>query len=127
MAAVQQAPAGAPARQPGPATGFCLWRYYGWQIEVDIRSIKSTMKMDVLRCKTPEMVRKEIWMHLLAYNLIRTVMAQAARGHGLAPREISFKGALQTLNAFRGACRITAGKACVRALAHLYAAIAMHL
>src|SRR4051794_12629577 len=50
-----------------------------WDGEVDIRSIKSAMKMDVLRCKTPEMVRKEIWAHLLAYNLLRTVMAVAAR------------------------------------------------
>ena len=46
-----------------------------WLIEVDIRSIKSTMQMDILRCKTPEMVHKEIWTHLLAYNLLRTVMA----------------------------------------------------
>ena len=44
-----------------------------WEGEVDIRSIKSTMQMDVLRCKTPEMVQKEIWAHLLAYNLLRTV------------------------------------------------------
>jgi Transposase DDE domain len=49
-----------------------------WSGEVDIRSIKSTMQMDILRCKTPEMVEKEIWMHLLAYNLLRTVMAVAA-------------------------------------------------
>ena len=49
-----------------------------WSGEVDIRSIKSTMQMDVLRCKTPEMVQKEIWAHLLAYNLLRTVMAVAA-------------------------------------------------
>ena len=49
-----------------------------WDGEVDIRSIKSTMQMDVLRCKTPEMVHKEIWAHLLAYNLLRTVMAVAA-------------------------------------------------
>src|SRR5215471_18063230 len=46
-----------------------------WNGEVDVRSIKATMKMDILRCKTPEMVRKEIWAHLLAYNLLRTVMA----------------------------------------------------
>jgi hypothetical protein len=49
-----------------------------WDGELDIRSIKSTMKMDILRCKAPEMVRKEIWTHLLAYNLLRTVMAVAA-------------------------------------------------
>jgi hypothetical protein len=57
--------------------------------------------MDMLRCKAPELVRKEIWTHVLAYNLIRTVMAQAAAGHGMAPRSISFKGALRILEAFR--------------------------
>jgi hypothetical protein len=71
-----------------------------WDGEVDIRSIKSTMRMDVLRCKTPEMVRKEIWAHLLAYNLLRTVMAVAASANEVEPREISFKGAKQTLTAF---------------------------
>jgi Transposase DDE domain len=49
-----------------------------WDIELDIRSIKCDLHMDVLRCKTPEMVRKEIWMHMLAYNLIRGVMAKTA-------------------------------------------------
>src|SRR6201988_2893921 len=58
------------------------------------------MKMDVLRCKTPEMVRKEIWAHLLAYNLLRTVMAVAARESNVEPRKISFKGAKQALSAF---------------------------
>ena len=53
-----------------------------WNNELDLRSIKVTMQMDVLRCKTPELVRKEIWTHVLAYNLIRTVMAQAAAKHG---------------------------------------------
>ena len=71
-----------------------------WDGEVDIRSIKSTMKMDILRCKTPEMVHKEIWVHLLAYNLLRTVMAVAASENGVEPREISFKGAKQALTAF---------------------------
>src|SRR6516165_6999042 len=72
-----------------------------WHNELDLRSIKSTMQMGELRCKTPEMVRKEIWAHVLAYNLIRTVMAQAAATHDLLPRSISFKGALQTLEAFQ--------------------------
>ena len=58
------------------------------------------MQMDVLRCKTPEMVRKEIWAHLLAYNLLRTVMAVAATQNGLEPRQVSFKGAKQTVTAF---------------------------
>ena len=71
-----------------------------WDGEVDIRSIKSTMKMAILRCKTPEMVEKEIWVHLLAYNLLRTVMAVAASANGVEPREISFKGAKQALTAF---------------------------
>jgi len=71
-----------------------------WDGEVDIRSIKATMKMDVLRCKTPEMVRKEIWAHLLAYNLLRTVMAVAAAEGDVEPRKISFKGAKQAVTAF---------------------------
>jgi hypothetical protein len=71
-----------------------------WSGEVEIRSIKSTMKMDILRCKTPQMVEKEIWAHLLAYNLLRTVMAVAAADNEVEPREISFKGAKQALTAF---------------------------
>jgi hypothetical protein len=71
-----------------------------WQGEVDIRAIKSAMRMDVLRCKTPEMVRKEVWAHLLAYNLLRTVMAVAASESGIEPRQVSFKGAKQVLTAF---------------------------
>src|SRR6516165_7787349 len=71
-----------------------------WNGEVDIRSIKATMQMDVLRCKTPEMVRKEFWAHLLAYNLLRTVMAVAAAEKGIEPRQVSFKGAKQTVTAF---------------------------
>ena len=71
-----------------------------WEGEVDIRSIKSTMQMDVLRCKTPEMVHKEIWAHLLAYNLLRTVMAVAAAENGIEPRQVSFKGAKQAVTAF---------------------------
>jgi hypothetical protein len=71
-----------------------------WEGEVDIRSIKSTRKMDILRCQTPEMVEKEIWVFLLAYNLLRTVRAVAASENKVEPRQISFKGAKQTLTAF---------------------------
>jgi Transposase DDE domain len=71
-----------------------------WEGEVDIRSIKATMQMDILRCKTPDMVHKEIWMHLLAYNLLRTVMAVAANENDIEPRQVSFKGAKQALTAF---------------------------
>jgi hypothetical protein len=72
-----------------------------WNAELDLRSLKQTMQMDILRCKSPELVRKEIWTHILAYNLIRTVMAQAATKHDIQPRTISFKGAIQTVEAFQ--------------------------
>src|SRR4051794_2058183 len=88
---------------PGQASRQELAELYRarWNNELDLRSIKITLQMDRLRCKTPELVRKEIWAHVLAYNLIRTVMAQAAAGEGVAPRSISFKAALQVLEAFR--------------------------
>lgn len=72
-----------------------------WSCELDLRSLKETLQMDILRCKTPELVRKEVWTHVLAYNLIRTAMAQAADQHGFEPRSISFKGAVQMLEAFQ--------------------------
>jgi hypothetical protein len=81
-----------------------------WHAELDLRSIKSTMQMRELRCQTPESVRKEVWAHALAYNLIRTVMAQAAARHGVAPRSISFKGAVQTLDAFRPLLELQTGR-----------------
>jgi putative transposase len=71
-----------------------------WQVEIDLRSIKITMKMDVLRGKTPALVRKEVWAHLLGYNLLRAVMAQAAEAVGVRPETLSFAGALQSFNAF---------------------------
>jgi len=58
--------------------------------------------MDVLRCKTPEMVRKEMWTCLPAYNLIRKTMLQAAHETGLSPRELSFTTAMQTIAASLG-------------------------
>jgi hypothetical protein len=71
-----------------------------WHAELDLRSLKDVLHLDVLRGRTPAMVHKEFWAHLLAYNLIRTTMAQAAHAHGCDPRTLSFKGALQTLRAF---------------------------
>jgi hypothetical protein len=71
-----------------------------WHVELDLRAIKTVMQMDILRCKTPAMVEKEIAAHLLAYNLVRAVMAQAACLSNLLPRQLSFKTALQLLNAF---------------------------
>lgn len=68
-----------------------------WHSELDLRCLKQVLQMDTLRCKTPEMVRKEVWAHLLAYNLIRTVMADAAAQYGVLPRALSFKSALELL------------------------------
>jgi hypothetical protein len=70
-----------------------------WLVEQDIRALKSTLGMDVLRCETPDMVRKEIWVALLAYNLIRQTMLEAALRADLAPRDLSFTHALQTVAA----------------------------
>ena len=89
-----------------------------WHAELDWRSIKHVMQMDVLRCKSPAMVRKEIWMHLLAYNLIRKLMAQAAAATGVCPRDLSFKGTLQTLVVFAAA-----GWSCPEQRNELYAAV----
>lgn len=66
-----------------------------WNVELDLRNIKTTLGMEVLRCLTPQMVEKELWVHLLAYNLIRLLMAQAALDAGVDPRQLSFKHAVQ--------------------------------
>ena len=73
--------------------------HYRWLAELDIRAIKITMGMDVLRCKTPEMVRKEMWTCLLAYNLIRQTILQSARQAGVSPRGLSFTAAVQAIAA----------------------------
>jgi hypothetical protein len=66
-----------------------------WNVELDIRDIKETMGVNILSCKTPDMALKEIWIHLLAYNLIRLMMAQSALLADIIPRAISFKHCLQ--------------------------------
>jgi hypothetical protein len=81
-----------------------------WSVELDIRSIKCEMQMDILRCKTPDMVEKELWMHMLAYNLIRGLIAATAEAHDKLPRRISFKGALQALATFADSLRLTRGR-----------------
>jgi len=68
---------------------------FRWLAELDIRAIKITMGMDILRCKTPFMVHKEIWTCLLAYNLIRRTMLQSAQQAGQTPRQLSFSTAMQ--------------------------------
>ena len=76
-----------------------------WLAEVDILAIKESLGMDILRCKSPEMVRKEIWIHLLEYNLIRKIMLQAAVSADLSPSQLSFSCAMQSLTAGRSDVR----------------------
>lgn len=71
-----------------------------WHAELDLRSLKGTLRMDVLRGKTPDMVRKEVWACVLGYNLLRAVAADAAAAHGRLPRGISFTGTAQAVRAF---------------------------
>lgn len=97
-----------------------------WHNELDLRSIKIALQMDRLRCKTPELVRKEIWAHILAYNLIRTIMAQAAIKHDLQPRTISFTGALQTLEAFQPAMAVSSAVLRKRMYHTILDAVATH-
>jgi hypothetical protein len=68
---------------------------FRWNAELDIRSIKCALNLDHVRCKSPEMVRRELWTTLLAYNLIRTTAAAAAALHDKHPRQISFTSTCQ--------------------------------
>ena len=66
-----------------------------WNVELDLRNLKTTTGMDVLRCQTPQMNDKQLWVHLLAYNVIRLLMAQAASNADVDPRNLSFKHPVQ--------------------------------
>jgi hypothetical protein len=66
-----------------------------WHVELDLRNIKTTLGMDTLRCKTPDMCEKEMWVYLLTYKLIRPLMVEAALQAGVLPRQLSFKHTLQ--------------------------------
>ena len=66
-----------------------------WHVEVDLRNIKTTLGMETLSCKTPDMIEKEMWVYLLAYNLIRLLMAQSALLENILPRQLSFKHTVQ--------------------------------
>ncbi len=80
-----------------PAAEIALLYRRRWQAELYLRSLKTVLQMDHLRCKTPHRVRNELCMHLVAYNLIRQLMAVAAMQADRAPWTVSFKGALQTI------------------------------
>lgn len=68
-----------------------------WDVEVDLRQVKTTLGMEMLRAKTPEMVRKEIFVHLIAYNLLRALMWEAAKKVGVSPLRVSLQGTRQHL------------------------------
>jgi len=82
---------------PAEATRHSLKRLYKdrWHVELDLRNIKTTLGMETLSCKTPEMAEKEMWTYFLAYNLIRIVMAEAASWADVLPRQLSVKHTLQ--------------------------------
>jgi len=84
-----------------PAEDLADLYFQRWEVELDFRHIKTTMHMEEVRGKTPDIVRKEIWTHLLAYNLIRSVMWQAAASGNVSPRRISFKGTIQHVLSLR--------------------------
>ena len=97
-----------------------------WHAELDLRSIKRTLGMAELSCKTPAMARKELWAHLLGYNLARKVAAQAAMERGLCPRQISFAGTVQTLEAFSTALLTVDPSGRLSLCQGVFAAIATH-
>lgn len=80
-----------------PAAEIAVLYRRRWQAELNLRSLKIVLQMDQLRCKTPHRVRNEFYMHLVAYNLIRQLMAVSAQKAGVEPWTISFKGTLQTI------------------------------
>jgi hypothetical protein len=88
--------------EPSEASKAELAKLYErrWNIELDLRCIKTTLRMETLSCKSPAMIQKELWVYLLAYNLIRLLMAQAAHNAGIQPREVSFKHTVQMWTAW---------------------------
>lgn len=100
-----------------------------WHAELDLRSIKQTLNMKLLSCKSPGRVRAELWAHLLGYNLVRCVLAQAAYEQGVKPRQLSFHGSVHLLNAFRWLLSSGAeasGEVPAAVAAALYGAVAVH-
>ena len=83
-----------------PATALCDLYLQRWQMELSFRDLKTTMGMESLRCRTPDMVEKELRVFLIAYNCVRALMAEAALTHALPRQRISFKGTLDSIRSF---------------------------
>ena len=92
-----------------------------WNVELDLRNIKTTLGMERLSCKTPEMVVKELWVYLLAYNMIRLLMAQAALLADQIPRQLSFKHTVQVWLSWRQRGGATDDGVCIHAVLVLIA------
>ena len=93
-------PSGVGARSGVGVRTFPAYDAQRWQVELDIRSSKTHMQMDHLRCKSPSMVRKEIYAHMISYNLIRDLIVRTALRYSTSPKCLSHTGAVQTLHAF---------------------------
>ena len=98
-----------------------------WEVETDLGHLKTTMHMEFLRTKSPDMIRRELWAHMLAYNLIRTLMWEAGSRHRVAPLRLSFKSAMQEMMAM-WPYTAAAARGCDLSKSHtsLLAAIASH-
>jgi len=81
-----------------------------WMVELHIRSLKTQMQMDHLRCKSPQMVRKEIHCHMIGYNLVRAAMLASALKFRLCPSRLSFTGAMQAVEEFASSLRLQSGR-----------------
>ncbi|QDV64127.1 IS4 family transposase [Crateriforma conspicua] len=81
-----------------------------WSVELHIRSLKTQMTMEHLRCQSPRMVRKEVHCHLIGYNLIRAAMIASALKFRLSPTRLSFTGAMQALEEFAASLRLCGGR-----------------
>ncbi|HEY9880894.1 MAG TPA: IS4 family transposase [Leptolyngbyaceae cyanobacterium] len=90
-------------RDPNTYSKTQLAALYGlrWQVEVNLKHLKTTLTMDMLKARSPAMVRKEIWVHLMAYNLLRDLMWQAATDPQQDPLRLSLKGTQQAFNHWR--------------------------
>ncbi len=85
-----------------PAEAFAALYRRRWQVELDLRDIKTTLGMDVLRCKTPAMIQKELVIYHILYNTIRGILSEAAVAHGTAPERLSFKGTVSAARQWAG-------------------------
>lgn len=85
-----------------PAAALCELYGARWQVEMHFQQIKTHLAMDVLRCKSPELIEREVLMHQIAYNLVRSFMQRSAHVHHVPLSRISFKGTVDTLRHWSG-------------------------